>query len=131
MPVIESNSVLDWGMQAIAHMRNAHKPGDPPCQVDWGFDPGNLDVSLVCPACNVWFNIPRAALQQPDQSTRIVSDFLRSAFGRSRLLEYLRTKGAEGLKPGEHPFDPDAPIEPVEEPRDTAWSKILEDDDYE
>lgn len=141
MPVIYSDTVLDWGTQAIAHMRNVSGPlrGDDgqvhPCRVDWPL-PSLCSIgdgpSLVCSRCNVWFTLrSNNVLLETDPSTRIVADFLRSPFGRKQLLEYLLSKGAQGLQPGEHPFDPDAEPQPEPEARETAWSKILSEDDYE
>ena len=139
MPVIYSDTVEDWGTQAIAHMRNVVGPlrGDDgevhPCRVEWPSpNPWSLGdgPSLVCSRCNAWFTLrSNSILTTLDESTRIVSDFIRTPEGREWLLKYLLEKSAKGLQPGEHPFNPDAQPEP--EVRETAWSKILSEDDYE
>ena len=123
MPIIDCESVVEWGRQAITHMQ-----GNPEHQVGWHIDPSSLTTTLACNRCDTEFSVSRLVLQQPDQSTRIVADFLRTSWGRERLLSFLLQKGSEGLKPGEHPFDPDAEPD-VEGPRMTAWSRILDDGD--
>jgi len=132
VPVIPCNSVFEWGDRAIAHMRSAHRPGEPPCQIEWpGYTPEFTAAALVCPTCNAWFTIRHEALKDTtDPNTRIVSDFLRNNWGREQLLRVLNQRGREGLKKGEHPFDLDKEPD-YEGPRTSAWAKILEDDAFE
>ena len=129
MPTIYSNTVEDWGMQCLGHMKNV-----PEChgRLSW---PGNereggIAASLTCIRCGTWLSLRAEALRASDHSTRIVADFLRTDWGKHQLLLTLLERGKTGLRPGEHPFDPD--VEPLEpENRKTGWSRVLDDDPFE
>jgi len=127
MPEVVSLFAREWGLQAIAHMNmTGHH------NLVWHSANDYVDGARIgCPECNTWFTITVSTLRaDPDPRARILEDFLRTTWGRDRILEVLTaTAAANRENPDrdvteDYPFDPPEP----ERPRRTAWDRVLEDD---
>jgi hypothetical protein len=125
VPTLYCNTVADWGVSALSHMESfAHHR-----QLMWDRSEGREHV-LVCGRCHQAFVLRNSALQDPNPSSRLVADFLRTDWGKTQLLEAIYNRLGRELRPGEHPFDPDTePSAP--ENRRTGWSKILDEDPFD
>ena len=132
MPTVYSRDVVDWGLRAIAHVRNVQG-----CQVTWPYAEceGGVEASLVCERCNIWFTLmPDALLPFHGDRPEGITNFVRSCLkmphhppwplfnqtGRIQLLSILREQAQRGLYPGEMPFE----LLPPTSPR-TSWARLL------
>jgi hypothetical protein len=153
MPVIYSDNVQAWGLEAIAHVRNV-----PGCELHWPYaeSEGGIAASLQCELCNVWFTLRADGLHANDPITQFVRQRLQyrdlrppyTALsphplylqpGRIELLTILRDQAGRGLLPGEPVWSEQARlglagwealgIDVSVRERPTAWERLLMDDD--
>lgn len=129
MPEVFASSAREWGLLAIAHMNAMGHAA-----LVWHVSRTDEAHRIGCPVCNMWFAItPETLRADMDSRSSVVTDFLRTGWGREQIIRVLIESAAitKGRVKGErdpsadYPFDRPEP----EVPRRTAWERVLDDED--